>query len=121
SKPPEAAHPHRKVRVALLELHPDAGADLRDHERPLLLAGDRHAGHGPTRGDDVRDVGHDHLDAPDLLGVGVGDHRRPVEAVELLPFAHAGTLGRVEMRPFRASEKLCLYSPRLMLWVTLLT
>ena len=33
----------------------------------------------------------------------------------------AGTVGTVDTRPLRASVKLCLYSPRLMSCVTLLT
>ena len=31
------------------------------------------------------------------------------------------TVGTVETRPLRVSVKSCLYSPRLILWVTLLT
>ena len=48
-----AAMPHQPptqigtIRIALLELHPDARADLRHHERAHLLAGDRHGRASP--------------------------------------------------------------------------
>ena len=96
---PEAADPDRRVGIALLELDPHAGADLRHDVDAAHLAGDRNARHGPRRQRDAGDVRHDHLNAADLLGIDVVDHRRAVLAVIALGGeelgegkAHGGTI-----------------------------
>src|SRR5262245_38194171 len=51
---PKSSHPDRELQVAFLELHPDAGANVRNTQEALiLLPAKRNAGHGPS-GDDVR-------------------------------------------------------------------
>src|SRR6185312_7978120 len=115
---PEAADPDRIIRVALLELDPHAGADLRHHVHAALLAGDRHARHRPAGRDQSGHVRHLHLDAPALFRVHVLDHRAAVIDEE---HVHAGTSGTVETRPLRDSWKLCRYSPRRIVWRTWVT
>ena len=58
ARPVPAAAPDRPVGVALLELDPHAGADLRDGPRARLLAREREAGQRPARGGDPGHVGH---------------------------------------------------------------
>ena len=67
---------------------------------------------------------------PICSGIDVLDHQAAILAVEALglppgdadgAWAHGLTVETVETRPLRVSVKFCLYSPRLILWVTLLT
>src|SRR5271166_5350524 len=123
---PEAAGPDRIVRIALFELHPYLRADRRHDEAAGLNAGRRHARHRPARWQLAEHVRHLREDAPDLQGIDVLDHRAAILAVEALLAssavggcrAHGLTVGTVETRPLRVSVKSCLYSPRLILWVT---
>jgi hypothetical protein len=67
-----------------------------------------------------RDRGDDRLNASALLRVKIVDHGAAI----LSPVAfgtHTGATGRVEINPFRFSSNACLYSPRLVLCVTLET
>src|SRR5262249_41204940 len=112
---PEAANPNWIFWIALLELDPDPGADLRNHEGTLEFACDGYAGHGPGCRHQSLHVRHDRLNSPALLRIYVVHYRSAVFAVisSHLAFVHAGTLGRVEIKPLRLSSKLCLYSPAL--------
>ena len=58
---------------------------------------------------------------PSCIGSMLLIDRAAVLAEELARSDHAGTLGSVETSPLRLSVKLCLYSPRLSVLVTLLT
>src|SRR5262249_31221904 len=118
-----AAGPHRVVRVSLLELDPDAGVVVRHVPETHVRADERRRRLGPDAGRVPQDVGHRHQQPAEPLGVQVAGDRPGVPAVEFLPAvaAHGITTGVWEMSPSRASVKLCLYSPRLMSWVTLLT
>ena len=60
-------------------------------------------------------------DAAELHRVDVVDHGAAVDAEILCRARHTLTVDTEEPMPPRASEKFCLYSPRLMVWVTLLT
>ena len=88
--------------------------------RPMLMPATGMQGIAQLEGEQPGDVGHHRLDAADLQRVDVVDHRAAILAEEGT-CAHTGTVGRVEINPLRASENVCLYSPRLMSCVTLLT
>src|SRR5262249_9650379 len=108
-----------------------------DEERPAALAGHRHTRQRPAARHDAEHVGHDCLNAPALLGIDVAEHRGAVLAVvpldrgvlrvdavvdiAVVAEVHDATVSTVDSNPLRTSEKLCLYSPRLILCVTLLT
>src|SRR5713101_4591748 len=134
---PVAAGPNGVVGIALFELDPDTRADGWNGEDSHLNSADGQGRHGPTGGHEVRYVGYDDLNPANLERVNVVDHRAAILAIEPMTaqgafdhaaqtecgsaaFTHAGTLEKVEMSPLRAAVKLCLNSPRLMLWVTLL-
>ena len=72
--------------------------------------------------DGIRPVtsGHDRLDAAHHHRIDVVQDRAAIFAEEMF-VTHAGTFGKVEMRPLRVRVKSCLNSPRLILLVTLLT
>src|SRR5215469_3408188 len=116
---PEAPCPDGIVGIALFELHPHAGADLRNEIGAHLLARDRHARHRPARRQDRRHVRHNDLNAAHLQGVDVLQDRSAIFSVVLFCFIHEGTAETVDTKPLRVSVKFCLYSPRLIEWVTL--
>src|SRR5262249_16267344 len=64
---PVPADPDRPIGVALFELDPHARTDLRDGEEACVDPGAGQARHRPRGRDRPGDVGHDRLDAPDLL------------------------------------------------------
>jgi hypothetical protein len=105
---PKTTGPDREVGIALFELDPDAGADLGQEIRAAALARRRHAGHGVGGRHQALHVGHDGHDAAAVFRVQVVQHRTAIFAVITLGLAHAGTLGKVEMRPLRDSWKLSL-------------
>ena len=53
--------------------------------------------------------------------IDVVHHRPAIDAVEFWTFPHTLTVETEDPTPPRDRLKLCLYSPRLMLWVTLFT
>src|SRR5712692_8471738 len=118
---PPATGPDGPVGVACLKLDPHSGANLWHHESAFLLAGQRHARGRPCGRYDAADVGHCHQDAADLQGIDVVHDRAAVDAVVFGTFPHTDTVDTEEPTPPRDKLKLCLYSPRLMLWVTLFT
>src|SRR5262249_32483609 len=128
-QPPEPSGPDRIIRIALFEFDPDLRAYRWNDEASRLDSCCRHTGHRPARWDFAEHVRNLHHDAADLLGIDVLDHQTRVFSVFFcwipacsgLLRTHDGTVGTVDTKPFRLSLKLCLYSPRLILWVTLFT
>ena len=118
---PVPAHPDRVANIATLVFDPHAGTFRRNGEKAHAAAGRRQAGQRPSRrlilAGDRRD---DRPDAAALVRVDVVLHRRAVLAKERTA-AHTRTVATVDMSPLRASVKLCLYSPRWISCVTLLT
>src|SRR5713226_5553787 len=111
---PESAHPDGIVRVALFEFDPHAGAYLGKEVSTHQLSGKGNAWHRPCGWNDIGNIGHHDLNAANLHRVDIVDDRSAILSVIFFGLVHAGTTGTVEISPLRASEKSCLYSPRLM-------
>src|SRR5262245_13654892 len=109
------------VDVALFELDPNPGADLRDGPEAHLLAGHRERPDRPARGRQAEHVRDLDQQPPGLHRIDVVEDHAPVLAEVLPSRAHAGTRGVIEIRPFRVSENFCLNSPFLSVLVTLFT
>ncbi len=134
---PEAADPDRDSRDCPARTRPRRRSRWRhdEHARSGCRRPARRASPSST-GSSLSDVGHLRpCSRPLLLGIDVvrapsrgtcrstGSARR-VRCPGLVGgfgSIHGNTLGTMETRPFRVSEKLCLYSPRLILCVTLFT
>ena len=118
---PVAADPDRVVGVAALELDPHARADRRHREHAHVDAGHRQARQRPARGRSCR---RRRRPTPGC-GRSAADRCccRPCRGTcrrngpRLIPAPSA----TVEISALRASEKLCLYAPRLISCVTLFT
>src|SRR5262249_23587379 len=104
----------------LLELHPHARSNLRQHPQSHLFAGDGKTRHRPGGRNQTRDVRHLHHQPAHLHRVNVADYHASVFA-KIFLVTHTGTFGVIETRPFLVSVKFCLSSPRLIVLVTLLT
>src|SRR5579864_2821792 len=118
---PPTASPHWTIWITGLKLNPDSGADLRHHEHARLLACNRDGRHGPGTGNHAAYIRHRDQDAPGLQWVYIVDYRTAINAVKLRTLSHTVTVETEDPVPPRDKVKLCLYSPRLMLWLTLFT
>src|SRR5262249_48469231 len=123
-----ASGPDRFVRITLLEFDPHPRTDRRHEVRSHRGAGgpgERDAGFTPARRHESEHIGDFAHDPAAQFGVDIQYQRSAVLAVKALErvagLVHTGTLGVREMRPSRLSSKPCLYSPRLISWVTLFT
>ena len=105
----------------LREMRASVFLSFDSNEDGALDAGEGHAGHRPRGKRRAEHIGHLNLDAAHLHGVDVVDHHPAIFSVIVCTFSHAGTKGRVETRPLRASEKFCLNSPAFRLLWTFLT
>ena len=115
---PAAADPDRIVGVALLELDPHAGADLRHHvrcpsacRRPARRASPSWRDRGRRRRAPAPGGGRS-ASGSMLLSDRCRDTCRSTSCPSLMPAPSAS----IETRPLRVSVKLCLYSPRLIVW-----
>src|SRR5258708_5424005 len=118
---PPTASPDGPVGVTWFKLHPHSGTNLWSHVSTFQLTGQWHTRRHPGGRRDAANIRHRDHDASDLQRINVIDHRAPINAVVLRTFFHTVTLEMEEPTPPRARVKLCLYSPRLMLCVTLFT
>ena len=113
SRRPRSGSPGRPARTRSTRPTPIGGTV----NTPVLMPAT--GTHGIAQvGMNAGDVGHHHLDAADLHRVDVVDDRAAVLAVERCASLMSAPTGRVEIRPLRASENDCLYSPRSISWVT---
>ena len=104
--PPEAARPDRIVRIAVLELDPDAGAGFRQREKTHPAACERQTWHGPTAfliAQHIRDFGSDTPHHQWVLNIG---HGATIFSVELI--AHGMTTGSSAPVPSLLTVNLCL-------------
>ena len=110
------------VEVALFELDPDVRPDRRDGEDAHLAACVGGARQRPPRGLASEEAGDCDLDAPLRRRVHVVGDNSPILPVVLPPaLAQGGSTCDSDPSPSRVIVKLWVYSPSLMLCVTLCT
>src|SRR2546425_9365196 len=105
----------------MLKLDPDRAADFWQHKKTVLDSGEWETWQRPARGHVSEHVRHLELQSAAVLDVHVVEHHSAILPIICFPRAQGTTTGANATWAFRVSEKLCLYSPCLMLCVTLLT